>query len=920
MTMNTSRPSQLIYGKYVGTNHPAEVIAWTEDLKNYREQLKNLVERDYRFQGAQPSRDSDEKAVGICLNTTGILSEKNIILIQAAPAVNKEGKPLASGGRPFIQYRFIFTDHLLVSQFNNCKGLLLQKLSKENIPYFNQLPSSDDESWADIDASVFELENGITYEEQAQNFSSQKSLITQALNVILHRQRLLITREESTMHPLKFLDNLLCWLPTTYRRKLSIAMGSIDERYCTWADLIVKTYSLPSRDFASSQLTWLNRSSNQLYPGSSDSFDGIEHKYIKNFISDPIENQWIQASQILQDLDTGEDEDFDPNEPSIDFIFKYPVESQYYEQHKTSLLREYWSNIKDKLPDFIDSLDYTLENSVLDKYFSVLWQVVREKFEDVSYPNFVKSLFKKILNLSPSQFKQIVERDELFLKSLPHLLADGFLKLLDGQEIIEALEKVCRKSLEQQESFEKKCNLLSLCIEYKNIFNSAQKLFELSTSILTPQTSLEDFKRLFVDQIIVYLPSIDVSSFEESSLNSYSKHHQLGIDDALYYLLSLRQEGGLKHLPYLANTLKMNNAEVKKVYQVFIEAWQPNYQQSLPLIISSIEKSVSFIEESLQFDLQLFLKIYKHFNTQENLLIQGFSDLAQQPMSWSVWQNLADVLDKNWKNNPEIIGFLDKILGRCFSFYMLKTWLNLLINSSDSNEHEQSFLKGNTWNSLRAENIQELHQTLISHNYSDLTSKLVIWAIKEQRLELIDRSLLKCIKEIWQNQKSIDQHSWDHLTDKNIMENFDNQYWLELASIKISTQSTLVLPPPQKYLSEQEQKSLRQYALEMISLSNSPTEIDRMLQICQSIGLNPMDILSYVSPKAYNYDIISKYWALPKEACDYMPRLFRNLTQMEYSIETEKDKIKELMNQYLITNISLPSLYKDCLSTRLNYS
>ena len=78
--MNTElKLSQFIYGKYVGPSCGDGIIAWTDDLKDYKHNLQSLVETSYRFWGEQAPR-GDSKAVGICLNETGILREKEIMM------------------------------------------------------------------------------------------------------------------------------------------------------------------------------------------------------------------------------------------------------------------------------------------------------------------------------------------------------------------------------------------------------------------------------------------------------------------------------------------------------------------------------------------------------------------------------------------------------------------------------------------------------------------------------------------------------------------------------------------------------------------------------------------------------------------------------------------------------------------------
>jgi len=773
--------SQFIYGKYVGPSCGDGIIAWTDDLKDYKHNLQSLVETSYRFWGEQAPR-GDYKAVGICLNTTGILSEKEILLIQVAPAIDKQGNSLGSGGRAFVQHRYIFLERSLISQFNNHNGLLLQKLYREDIPYFTEFPS-ENENWATLKSSIFHLDNNLSYSEQEQVFLQEASAIKKALSVILQNKNILITRDEATIHPLKFLDNLLCWLPITYRKKLNIAVGAVDENYCKWANIIVKTNGFPS-NLSSSELTWFDRHNNQLYPSPNSN---VDHEYVTHFIDDPIQNKWADVSAILEYLNTTEYQDFDPKQPPLDSIWQYP--SNY--QHKKLLSSKYPPK-RDEVQERIDNLS----ELVLDQNVPLLWHIQQQHFsEDIPL---VIPFFIKTINYPPEQFGGSARKRQLYVKYIPNLLKNGFLKSIEDLQIIGYIEQVCQERIAQEEDFDTRYNLLSLCVNHGNIFTSKQKIFDLSNSILTQDTLEENFKKLFTTQIIHCLPDISVETLRNSSLYSYLNHSPEAQHN-LYYLLFSRENGGLNYLPLFADALKINNDEVKRLYLVFILAWQPKYEQGLPIIISSIEKSV---EENLQFKLYRFIEIYEHFK------IEGdFRDLGFKSQSWSSWENLASSLHKNhknWKKEKDIVVCLDRILGTYFCSEMLRVWSDLFIDSLEDKSYQQSFLNGNTWKSLGVENIRELHKTLISPDHREFTSKLVRWAISAKRQDLIDKALLNCLKEIWESQGFIDPSLWDLLTDNTTLECFDGQYWIELFFIKLYTKSNLFLPPPQKPLSDLE--------------------------------------------------------------------------------------------------------------------
>jgi hypothetical protein len=914
--MATSKISQFIYGKFVSEQSCGyDLIAWTDDLEENREQLKDLVKKSHHFWGGQPPSEGDDKAVGICWNDTEILKQKEILLFQVAPPVNEQNQTLTNGGRSFVQYRYMFIEKSLVSQFNNYLGIFFTNFRKELIPFFSESPSTDN-LWTNIkvfelvNTKVFELVNDPNYlEKKIQFFSEQKILLLQTLSLILNKQRLLLTGQENTESPLLFLENLLCWLPKTYRNKLSIAVGSLDEKFCNWADLIIKLNSHSGKYSSSPQLTWLDRSKSQL--SSSNNSNNTEHQYVKNFIREPLEQNWVEASAILSFLESVEDIDFDPTQPSLHFIFQYPVKKEYYQEQKTLFLREYWSNFKDTISNFIDAL--SSDTIPLDKYFSVIWQVLRD--DDDINDVLALSFFNKVYELSRDYFLSIVKNDQKFEPYFPILLRNNFLKSIDfsthNQDLSVAFEQQFIALLNQQKSFAEKYKILSLCLEHSNIFNTELKCFKLTVSILTESTTLDEFKKLFLEKIALYLPSLELSSIINSPLDTYLKNHQKDAIDQLYCLLKLKQKEGIKHLVRLADILEMNNAEVQKLYLIFLQRWQLDYQQSLPILISVIEKSVDKTGGQLRFELSPFVEIYQHSLLKEKsnfIESLGALTLISESKLWLNWEKLAFSLDEKWETNIKVIVFLDEILAEYFPREILKIWLNLFLTTSQNSDYKEYFLMSKTWKLLSNQNIVKLRENLIS-NYPSSISKLILWSINKDRLELLD-SLLDCIQVIWKNKELIDQSLWTRLTVDVLPKSSNNLYWLKLASIKIFTCPNLILPmPPQPLSSEQKQK-LYQDLSNRFSEIDSPIDIDIMLKFCQDLSLDLVRILSYAKPTAYNLAIVSKYCSLSQQDDSYLLTFVKQLIQMPLKDDDEQRGLTDFLWRYIPGAISNPELYE----------
>lgn len=884
-----SQLSQFIYGKFAGDSHEYNLIAWTSDLDAHRKELLDLVEVSYHFWGSHVPQ-GNRKAAGICPNNTGILSDKENILMQVAPAIDEKGNPVTSGGRVFNQYRFIFIEQASIAQFNNCKGLLLGNLLQATIPYFYESPSNN-ESWSKINSEIFHLETRITYKEQEQAFLSQKILLTQALSVILNSKRLLITHDEASMHPVKLLDYLLCWVPASYRRKLSVAIGAVDENECNWADLIVKTNGIPEGSLPP-DLVWIDRKRGKLYPNQEDN---IENKFVKNFIVIPIEKKWTQASTLLEYLDTLDDEGFNPKHPSLSFILQYPINYQHYEQQKALLFRESLLEAKDQMYNFLVNDIDSLEHSNVDEVLSSLWQVVRDD-DSLSI-----LILEEILKLQPSRFLEIVKNDS-FIQCVPSLLRSDFLNRLSSSEYSDAIEGVKQasiKSIVQQEGFEAKLGLATLCRQYKNVFTE-EEYFNLSLSTLTKETPFENFKALFLEHLIHYLPNLEVTSFEESFLYSYLKTQSSSLANHIYSLLMLKNEGGLPSLSLIISDLRVKSSEIEDLYMIFINAWQPSFQQGLPIILSCLEKS---IENNLLFQISVFLKIYEYFEVHRNGLLLALNKVATQPNSWQSWQDLISVLDHS--SNTGTIILFDRILSSHFCSEMLKLWLNLFTVSSVTSDLEREFLAGNTWKVLNSDTFRKAQLSLRS-TYDQYIPKLFIWA-SQQKPDLINDVLLDGLEKIWIDRNLIDKEAWNILINNSMLNYFDNTYWLKLFFIKSSIKSHLFLPLPKMALSDNEERLMYSHASKIVSQLNNSDDIDRTLQDCTGFGLRPLAILRYAPPEACSLSLITKYmFQADEKDDDYMPGCLMLLSQITTpSNNGKKDTVKQMaiFGQQIISTI-----------------
>ncbi len=200
---------------------------------------------------------------------------------------------------------------------------------------------------------------------------------------------------------------------------------------------------------------------------------------------------------------------------------------------------------------------------------------------------------------------------------------DGWLKLknpsIDFISNYPAEERhkieILRKYIPRKSSTKNYPELEKLIIGCEKIFRSEKEKFQLWDLVLAGKITMGNFKRLFTERLFPTFPFLDGETFEQSNLKQC---WQKNFPDTLSSLnLYLSEKGrGIFHIPEIANDLKLSNYEPSKLYMTCLKSHLLTYQQSLPLLESAIEKSVSFIEERVKFRVDDFMAVYQWFNAQ----------------------------------------------------------------------------------------------------------------------------------------------------------------------------------------------------------------------------------------------------------------------------------------------------------------
>ena len=902
-----SKFSQFIHGKFVGPSHEYQLVACTDDLTGNKPKLSSLVEDTYHFWGSQGT-ENDNQAVGICPNTTGILPHKDFLLIQAATAIDTNGQKLINGNRPFSQHRVIFLEQSDITRFKNCIGLLLLNFLEEPIPYFTQAPYNNE--WSKIAPKVFQVRNNKGYAEYEEFFWAHHLPLIQALSVFLNKKRLLITDDDPDIPAVKFLDNILCWVPVSYRRDLGIAIGSIDERYCKWGNLIAKLDGLP-RGELSSNLAWLELRRKQFHPHQGEH---TEHVYVRNYIVIPtIENKWGKPFDILTylDQDQPKEQSFHPDHPPDHFILNYPIEHKYKDRFLNKTLFQ-----SKEFQTFLSSL---ARETFID-FFDNLWKVSLNKMRKDKLLEPVITFFEKTICFLPEKVTSIVDQllDEP-VESRIDLLNDNLISAFSQSQdeaVLEAIRKLCHKTIQEKAAYhdyQATKRIVFIWINHKEIF-PAKDCFLLLCALLAAGPSYEEFSDLFVGEISLLLPYIDIDSPEKSSLFTYlSKDTRLANLFSPIHLLLKRQKSSLPCLSEIANLTSMNESEANRFYLAHIEAWKLSFHDSIPILRSAIEQSVT---ETLSFKVAPFWGVYEYFDDQNSSLIPALNKLSQGQQSnyWSNWRNLAVILYENSEKKQAI--FLDEIVGRSLPFldrslaghhrcHLLKIWLDALNKSFEKSFKEselEEFHHSNTWKYIDITAIKNCQSSLVE-NFGPYVEELIYWADIEQRQELISEGLINCLEIVLAKSKSISQKLWSILSSPKMVNSSESHYWQTLLSIKwtIVSMPALVLPKAEHLFPSNKQDYLYPKFEEIVSKLDKPELVDDLLKEGQFFGLNPLKLLGKVNPDACNSHLISiasKYVDQAKEIDNtYIPDHLKTFSKIILSSDgssSQKDKLHML--------------------------
>ena len=907
--------SQFIYGKLVDRNSGYGLIARTADLTN-ENQLIDMVERTHNF-WSQPPSGNKSKGVGV------FCEADRIIFAQFSRALNERDEEVASGGSPFYQHRYIFIPPQSLDLSHHQTPLILSWLIRQRIPLFRefnndlspfQLPSLE----SPVSASP-EQSSKIQYWWNETN-SEGESLLLSALAILINRHRLLLARDPDTkIIPEVFLESVLLLLPAVCRSQVAIAVGSLEEDYCTWAQLIVRN-GLPGRrslDDGSKALIWLDLA-NRRFEGEFQP-QVLKHPYVDDTLLplaktvDRIDYRIRQLNQISdQNLSL---ETLDQPEFIVNFIPELSADKQ------TEVWKKYIPRISSEL---WNSLTVKIESqpSLMSLWSALEYLSISDPTQKLTAPLLL--VWRKLDSSEQIKLLENNLRSEIAIAE--ELLLSGFLELSEHQstEVAEELRSLCQfvvvnkanrrvdAALELVDSFTK-----------ASIFQDPDESFKLLDAIFSRQI---EPKVLFGINVLKRFSCIQPSQWTGSHLSQAIKAVSTNRASYLEQLIQ-RQPNTLNYLADLLEELEIAPLNQDQIFRSFLEAWALSFAPTKYFLKSLLEKSI----KDSKFTPDHFPESYDWFAKQNPglELNQVFYNLKRCPDDWENWVQTARLVCETPVTE---IKFLDQTIGQRFIVELLQQWL---LHNSSGCQAKVNWLSPTTWAALQPESVRRI-LALQHQSAGTLIQALVL----SGRYDLIQGDLIHYLAQDWIAHREVSPSLVTVLSSPILVQHLSIKDRLALQRASWQAKVNLGLSKPLSSHEDKQQlydtaiesinrtikfedgltllrdchswgldmKYKKRIAIELIKRCEQATQVRQLLEVCFDIDFDlfvRQEVLCQARPESCEIGLILSYLG-DRQDIDLArdKALLRLLLTIPVQTDSEREDFKNFSTQLFMTQIA----------------
>ncbi len=828
--------SQFIYGKFYNHNSGYCLVACTPDLEKYQEQLRNIAEKEFRFWGAKPP-EGNKKAVGIfqLKNEIGtFLPQDSLVLTQTEEASQ------ASGGSPYTQQRYIFVpkkdvinEPILLTKLWNIRIPIFPNIFEPNLEYFKpeslERPKTKDlkdEKLQEIISCLEDKKDG------------EQSLILSALSALLKKQKLILTIDgEQTIIPQKFVENILLMLPASCPNLLAVAMGSIDETRCVWADLIMKIHGFPNYQKLPKDIIWLNRKIKKFLPQVSS--DILEHPYVQDFLIN-IDKNPDSIRRMLEHLQTLTDDEF-----TLDSLSKADTLAHIIPGLTTG---EKQVKIWHKYIPKISNIKTLLEKNIDKESLYCLWEALEKLgagHEDAMLVFIEKLKEEKLDDLLIEILKtRLISNLDLAEKLILQLFE---LLNIENSDISDSLKQLCQKIVEHQsntQQFQIASDFAFKLIEQQKIYSSYDERLTILDAILFRENVPKNVLKNWFSNLAYLLASVESETIYES--NFYKKH--LGKDfpqvqNRLQLLLNNRRDN-LVYLLHIADEMEMNTQDADKMFVYFLKTCLGIINEKIfQFLFLLIPKSIDIHNKSQKIYLQTdrYPETFSWFKTNYKEQINNkLNQLEQSQTHWNDWYDLASIF---YTDECKRVTYLDKNIQLFphFPVEMLTAWMSLI---ETQRETKTNFINSNSYSNLNEETITNF----INREQKHMVNLSFILA-EYKKLKLISGTLLTSLCQSWLDKKNIpptESDLWNALVSAND-KSFKSNDNLQLIRVSWYLKQQTVISLNQVNLDDVDKKTVYDDAFKIIKDCKHWEKGQNIIDDCYALKLDKSNIQNLVS-------------------------------------------------------------------------
>ncbi len=826
-----------VYGKFVGINLEYRLVARTTNLME-EEQLERMAEETHRFWGNFPP-EKRTKAVGIFIQNNN--HEKNLVLVKVEAAVDNRGQEVLSGSRGFNHSLYVFIPLESLAVLRGRTFELLSWIFQHPIPLFRQFeanlpllqippleqPISDNQEEVDKIQRCF-----------SETDTNGQPVLISALAALINGKRLIFTGN-GNVSTKEFVESILLLLPAAARSTIAVASGTLDEEFCNWAQLIIKSNSNPEEPLADN-LIWLNRDT-RTFEGYFESRI-FQNYYLNDFIY-PIVNAQQKVQELLQELDVITDSQI---------LLENLAESE---------------NIDIKLIVRLISLLPNEQKSLMQpKYLSGLsinkWQdiipVINDEQELIfAWDELTKTPITNLQQCVPiilNVWKRlsVVEQIKLLQKLQNHpdvaeiLLKNRLIEesRYEGEytSLLQEFRKLCKSVVMSKSRCDWSQEAWQLATNFatNHIFQDKTEQFLLLDTVLASEIPVINFYNCFNFKFAILVPHVNSDQIRQSNL--YAKINKNAEVADLFNTLLIQRNAALINLHLLANAFSMNDIQQDNMYVEFLNTWHPSYEEAKDLLVDMIRSGHYSLNQTFAW-----------FENKKPGLNEIFSALKHASNTWDIWDKLASLL---YESPQEYIVLLDNLVGSKFCIPVLQKCLPLIANNES---FRRTFLSSScTWKVIKNQDFSQM--LAVSSQYVET---LVRCLAESDRFDWIAGDVLHYLCQNWITHKQVDSELKTLVTSPNVTKNFSNQDWLELQTTVWQLEFEIQLSSLGRVtLSEQEKIFLRNQAITVIKFYTQPETTQSLLNDCEVWGLDliaQIEILKATPLLARSIELILNY-------------------------------------------------------------